>query len=114
VRWDIEWDFGGKKRETRREYYARFGQSAPVLTGLPKRGAYIFRWFADLSAQRAYGNGYPQALGFTEILAWQNLTGVRMMQWELDALLRMDSTFRAEIGAGISAENARKIGGANG
>lgn len=59
--------------------------------GLPPAALYIWGWFMELDRQRA-GNGYgPLPLGFKEIAAWSRLRRVELDQWELSALLTMDS-----------------------
>ena len=43
-----------------------------------------------MDSQRT-GNGYgPNPIGFEAINAWSQVRGVRLLQWQVDAIIRMD------------------------
>jgi hypothetical protein len=50
-----------------------------------------------LDSQRT-GNGYgPNALGFQAIADWCRLRSIRLLQWQLDAILEMDIARRSVL-----------------
>lgn len=68
----------------------------------PPAGAMLYDLFVQLNAARPVGMG-PGAIPPSELLAWQQLMGVRLSPWEADTLLAMD---RAALAAHVKA--ARK------
>lgn len=55
----------------------------------------IWHWnlFFVLSRRRS-GNGYgPNALAFSDIAAWQSLTGDELALWELDLITELDDIY---------------------
>jgi hypothetical protein len=57
----------------------------------------LFRYFEEISASREYEgmSGMPQAIQMSEIVAWQQLSGMTLDQWELGAIRALDVRFRA-------------------
>jgi hypothetical protein len=53
------------------------------------------RWFWDLNMGRGVSQVGYLGLPATEIAAWANLRRIRLREWELDALRRLDATFLA-------------------
>ncbi|WP_421440015.1 phage tail assembly chaperone [Agrobacterium tumefaciens] len=57
---------------------------------VPVAGEQVWFWFRELDSQRT-GNGFgPNPLGFEAIHAWSQVRGVRLLQWQVDAIVRMD------------------------
>lgn len=52
--------------------------------------------FLELDAQRASGFA-PEPLGYSQIAAWQRVTGVTLTPWEAGALLAMDNAAMHEM-----------------
>jgi hypothetical protein len=49
--------------------------------------------FNQLSTRRSYGMNGPQPITFTEIQAFDLLTGANLTAWEVETLTSMDSIF---------------------
>lgn len=75
---------------------------------LPEAAAYLWRWFAELSATRQavpYSKPLPdgrilsgfQALALppSEIAAWCDRSGIRLAPWEFRLLLALDRAYMA-------------------
>lgn len=55
----------------------------------PEAAAALYDLFVALNAARPVGMG-PNAIPPSEMLAWQQLHGVRLSPWEAETLLAMD------------------------
>lgn len=53
----------------------------------------LWRAFRDLSASRANSGFGPLRITFTEIDAFQRVTGLRLKPWEVEAIRRADRAF---------------------
>lgn len=65
----------------------------PELDGpaLPSCLAYLWGWFAELSAARGgSGLGGISPIGYQDLAAWAGLRGIAPTRFELDALRRLD------------------------
>lgn len=94
IRYDTKRDFGGKDRETRREYRMRFGQDGGPQADTPTQFFYVWQWFWKLSDRRAIGeSGAQQPLSCTEIRGWSDLLGLEMRQPEIEMILEMDAAY---------------------
>ena len=60
----------------------------------PSAMAHVWRWFLALSNMREWGEGGPQAIRTTEIVAWSQLTATRPNPRETRLILDMDVRFR--------------------
>jgi hypothetical protein len=61
--------------------------------------AHLWHSFLELHQARG-GNGFgPNALSFSEIEAWQRLTGRCLTPWELNVMLALDRAYLASIPA---------------
>lgn len=65
------------------------------------QGAWVA--FVDLSSARQIGFGMPQPVAYSEILAYQEATSIRLLPWEVDLIRRVDAEYMA-----ASAEQARR------
>ncbi len=54
-------------------------------------------WFFDLHGARAYSDGVPQAISFTEISAWRQLLSEPVAPHHVKLLRKMDTAFLAAI-----------------
>jgi hypothetical protein len=52
-------------------------------------------WSAFLSLNRTRGQGFngPLSISYQEIKSWQELTGVNLLPWEIDVVIRLDTIF---------------------
>lgn len=58
---------------------------------MPDELVYLWRLFREVSSARQSSGYGPQPLPYTEILAWQTLSGVVLEPWELDAFRSLDT-----------------------
>ena len=65
---------------------------------LPEAAAYLYQWFWELSSGRPVSQAGFLAIPSSEILAWCQLSGIRLRSWELDALRQLDAAFLREMG----------------
>lgn len=63
---------------------------------LPECAAYVWMWFFELNGRRTYGMSM-NPITWPDIDAWARLKGVRLKQWEMDALTGIDDAYRAEM-----------------
>lgn len=83
---------------------AHAGRADPRLEAQPPAGVdHIWRAFLDLHGSRATGFGVS-AIAPSEVLAWQQLRGVRLTPWEVDTLAALDSA----VVAVMSEQQAQK------
>lgn len=57
---------------------------------IPLALLYLWNWFWDLRASCGFEATYMK---YSEILAWEQLTGIKLHQWELDVMKAMDRAF---------------------
>jgi hypothetical protein len=57
-------------------------------------------WSAFISLHPARGQGFngPLPLSYTEIAAWQQLTGSQLSTWEVGVIKKLDSVYIKVIG----------------
>ena len=93
-------------------------QAAATATGrpdeqlsarVPPDGSALWAAFVDLSAARPVGMGGAGAVPPSEVLAWQQLQGLRLSPWEIDTLGAMDRASLA-IAADHNAAHPRTAG----
>ena len=60
---------------------------------LPPEVAYIWDWFRQLTAARAYGIGGPSPISYPDIQAWIALTATPITPWEIGVLRSLDQSF---------------------
>ncbi|MBO9766520.1 MULTISPECIES: phage tail assembly chaperone [Xanthomonas] len=77
------------KGETRRERNARFEQPTPDVD-MPEEAAHVWEWFWLISGRRGSG---PEALSYTELSAWQQLTCRDVLPHEVAMLMAMDDAY---------------------
>lgn len=56
--------------------------------------------FYDVGSRRPYTQGVPMPITHVEILAWQQLHGVRLKDWELEALKVLDRCWLRAMNSG--------------
>lgn len=56
----------------------------------------LWRIFGELHACRGNSGFGPMCVTFTEIDAYQRVSGVKLQAWELDAIRRADAAFLAD------------------
>lgn len=66
-----------------------------AIPSLPALGAYIWTWFAEISANRASGGMGPSRLTRAEVHAWEQDEGHRLELWERRAILAIDAAWLA-------------------
>jgi hypothetical protein len=99
--------------EQARKTYEKLGIEFEVTDdsdpGIPPPGFdYIWTVFLDLSAARQVGFG-PCPIAYRDILAWSQLTGVKLKTWEVEFISRLDSLWLKVI-----SEQLKKPKGAKG
>jgi hypothetical protein len=91
-------DKSGKTRlRTLLEIKAQTGVVAPELKALPEipfGTTHIWQWFSDLDSKRQAGMAI-NALSWSDIEAYFRLRRIIPMQWELDAIVKLDNAFLA-------------------
>lgn len=100
-------DYGGKHKETRREYNARFSQPTGPEAEIPPTGNHIWEWFWLLNNRRQYSQNGPQALTFSEIDAWRRLTGTLVTAEEIRILIAMDAAYISETADEMESQHER-------
>lgn len=60
---------------------------------LPRQLAHVWRWFGELCAGRGSGEAGYTAISYSEILAWSQLRGIRIGNYELGCLRDLDIIF---------------------
>lgn len=61
----------------------------PGAPPLPAELAYIWRWFGVLvMGEAANGMTFPRVT-WTGLAAWQGVTGIRLLYWEVETMIRL-------------------------
>lgn len=55
----------------------------------PDGAVYLWHWFIEISNARVPG----EPIGFRDLLAWQEVTGITLNAWEADALRALDIAY---------------------
>lgn len=63
---------------------------------IPESAAHVWHYFIQLNRARGSNGFGANPLSYTEIKNWCELSGIRLEQWELDAIVEMDSAFITE------------------
>lgn len=58
---------------------------------IPRGGEHLWAWFWELDAGRTAGFGGLEPLSYPDILAWSQLTGVRLLPIETAILKALDA-----------------------
>jgi len=66
---------------------------------LPDCASHIWGWFQQLTGKRSAGGMSINPITWPDLFAWSQLTGIKPMQWELDALAVIDGAFLSSIHA---------------
>jgi len=77
----------------------QIGQTPVELQGPPFPELMEYVWSAFISLHPARGQGFngPLPLSFTEIAAWQQLTGSQLSIWEVGVIKKLDSIYMGVI-----------------
>lgn len=81
------------------------GVIAPELKNLPDLpfGAeYVWSWFCELSRARPHGFDGPLALRWEAVSAFFDLIGVRPLEWEIRAIIRLDTAYMSSRNGGAA------------
>ena len=68
----------------------------PTAPPLPAAAKWIWRSFVDLSAARQSAFSL-QPISYSEIVAYQTVTGIRLVGWEVALIRELDSRFLAAV-----------------
>ena len=60
---------------------------------IPAETRYLFGWFCEISHGRGSNGWGPVAVSSSEILAWSQLSGHRLLSWEVAIIRELDSTW---------------------
>ena len=107
MRYEVARDFGGKEKETRREYNARFGQPTGEEIDIPDSVEHVWGWFWQLSSRRSFTDSSLLPLSFTELDAWTRLMRVNITPEDLDMLIAMDDAMLSAHSEESQAAQAR-------
>jgi hypothetical protein len=61
----------------------------PPPAPLPRRLAYLWRWFGEISMGLAATGMAPSRLTWPDVAAWSQLMGVKIEPWEARVLIRL-------------------------
>lgn len=64
-------------------------------SAVPEGCGQLWDDFLELHSSRSPGFSGATRISFGDVLAWQELRGVRLASWELDAIRRADDQFMA-------------------
>jgi hypothetical protein len=64
-----------------------------ALPAIPPEGEYLWAWFWELDKGRMSTGFGVQALGWTDMQAWAQLTNTALMPWQTLALRQMDAAY---------------------
>jgi hypothetical protein len=73
-----------------------------LLDGPPPRSAapklsfevqHVWQLFCDLNRTRRAGFNGPEPLSYAEMLAWSELTGMRIRPWEIEVIMALDHEY---------------------
>lgn len=86
-------DKNGVSRRDHLEQVAKATGKDVGLLGpaLPDVAMHLWHLFLDLHRGRDYGANGPNPLSYQLILAWSELTGIRLSPWEVDVVKVLDS-----------------------
>jgi hypothetical protein len=80
--------FASFKRQTGRDHPQSAG-TYPV----PESVAYLLHYFAEMCRGRPVTEVGLLPIPATEIVAWCQLTGIRLERWELSAIIMLDQAY---------------------
>ena len=75
---------------------------------VPDIGEYLWSWFWKLDAVRQHSDNGPCAIDYSEIQAWMHCTNTAASPSEIDALMRIDQSYRASMRNEIRAQRERQ------
>ena len=72
-----------------------------MLSGypLPEAGAYLWDWFRRFSRHRSSNGMGPSRASWSDIDAWLRVTGLKLMDWELDVIELLDALWYTVMSA---------------
>ena len=109
MRYEVRRDYGGKQKETRREYNARFGQHPGPQAYIPEAGEHIWEWFWTISKRRHHSEAGPQPITHAEIRAWSKLYAIEPYPDEVATLVAMDDAYLAETASEMEGIRERQM-----
>ena len=89
---------GATLLEHYRAYEERNGQPHPSLAdapSLPDGLATLWSDFMDLHSSRSVGMGGAGPISYSDLDAWQRVTGNRLERWQIKAIRRADNAYFA-------------------
>ena len=90
--YNVEWYTRDKDGITKAEKFEHIGYPDPPE--LEPGSDHILLWFYQLNAQRQASFSGAAAFSFSDIKAWQELSGVIVRPEEVSAILEMDVAYR--------------------
>lgn len=69
-------------------------ENEPELNPLVR---HVWGWFCELNQARNAGGMAVSPIGYQDIKAWSEITGTKIMPWEVTALRRTDAAFLHSI-----------------
>jgi len=88
---------GGTRQDNLETVWRQTGKMPPELAPVevPDEALYLWGYFISLSSRRS-GNGYSaNPISNVEIQAWQRLSGVELLPWELDVIDMFEQVYLA-------------------
>jgi hypothetical protein len=78
----------------RRQTGKRHPQDKPSEIKCPEHVMYLYRWFMELAHGRPVGGmGVMMPIPSSEILAWSQLSGNRLEDWEITTIRALDAAY---------------------
>lgn len=69
----------------------RDGSEEVAAAEFPEPLAYLWRWFAEIISGCVATGFAPRAIGWTDLMAWRDLTGNALEPWESRLLISLAS-----------------------
>ena len=93
---------GVPQREHLLEVERQIGQTPLALQGPEFPELLDHVWSAFLSLNRTRGQGFsgPASITYQDIKTWQEVTGHRLLPWEVDVVIRLDTLFLKVVSDG--------------
>jgi hypothetical protein len=87
---------GGTLRDAFASYRRQVGRPHPQEVSadqIPESVAYLVQYFGEMCRGRPITEVGMLPIPASEMLAWSQLTGIRLARWELSAIVQLDQTY---------------------
>lgn len=71
----------------------------------PEEGRYLLDWFYQIARGRPVTEGSLLPIPAREILAWCQLTQIRLQSWELQAIVMLDQSYLEVVREAVVKDN---------